>query len=269
MLREVRTYLPSLVPSTLKPNNRQFPQLPMRYQWPFPNTRNKPSLRARLLHLSTNRTTLQLGGCLARQPHFFTASKTGRCPSALSPPSCLILSTNNPSGGESFLVAADKVSSSPLTCKSAFHSHFPHIRITATISDSKSHTLLSRPSCQKSSTSTLIGPRWTCLMPVMILPLVAWVLTGEIFFLMLANEEGEGAYYLHFRRHSPMPRRGYARTPLFNNIGLLQMTSRPSRMKSKLSPMILICLATLSRRYPLGLCQPQLEQASRRNQHMQ
>ena len=148
----------------------------------FLTPRTNPAFAPDCCIFSTNRTTLQLGGCLARQPHFFTASKTGRCPSALSPPSCLILSTNNPLGGESFLVAVDKVSSSPLTCKSAIHSHFPHIRITATISDSKNHTLLSRPSCRKNSRITSIGPRWTCLMPVMILPLVAWILTGEIFF---------------------------------------------------------------------------------------
>jgi len=104
-------------------------------------------------------------------------------------------STNNPSGGESFLEAADKVSSSPLTCKSAIHSHFPHIRITATISDSKNHTLLSRPSCRKNSRITSIGPRWTCLMPVMILPLVAWILTGEIFFFLLANKKGVRPVY--------------------------------------------------------------------------
>jgi hypothetical protein len=32
-------------------------------------------------------------------------------------------------------------------------------------------------------------------MPVMILPLVAWILTGEIFFFLLANKKGVRPVY--------------------------------------------------------------------------
>ena len=69
--------------------------------------------------------------------------------------------------------------------KSAASSDFPPIRRTTYTPDSKSHTLLSRPRCRTSLASTLIGPRWTCLMPAMILPLVAWILAGEFFFYCL------------------------------------------------------------------------------------
>lgn len=111
----------ALLTCSFHSNTKQLsvPQLPRRhaspialFQRPFFSTRNKPSLQTQLLHLPSQPHHLATGGCLARQPHFFTASKRGRCLSALSPPSCLMLSIHNTSGSGSILEAADKVSSS-------------------------------------------------------------------------------------------------------------------------------------------------------------
>jgi hypothetical protein len=62
----------------------------MHHQPPFFNGQNKPNT----LH-SIGRVTDQphLCGCLASQPHFLTASKTGRCSSTLSPSFCFNLRT--------------------------------------------------------------------------------------------------------------------------------------------------------------------------------
>jgi hypothetical protein len=163
--------------------------------------------------------------------------------------------TNSPSSGKSFLEAADKVGRPPQTLRSAHANDFPHNLHTKPTSEDKSHTLLSRSPCRTSSTNTSIGRRATCLMPVMILPLVAWVLTGEFFFYCWLTKRVSVCLLkpnsVHLRRPASI-------------LGSRQAPLSAVPMCSGLSPMI-FCLATLVQTSFLEVYQVPMDRKSRRS----